>query len=209
MIALDRIASRLGRQDEQPNKELARDLAERGDVAGISEIAAHLWDRDNAVRSDCIKVLYEAGELKPDLIAPYAMDFVRLLGDKQNRLVWGGMSALATIAIVAADKLYPHASEIQTAIAGGSVITVDEGIKTLARLASTSPDRNAALFPALIEHLETCRSKEVPQHAESTLVAVNPANRVSFIEVLERRFPELTPPQAARIKRILKHIGAG
>lgn len=206
MGAIERIASKLGRQDEAQNQELARELAEHNDAAGIAEIAAHLWDRDTAVRSDCIKVLYEVGELKPELIAPYAADFVRLLGDKQNRLVWGGMSALATIATVAADALDPYAGEIQAAMARGSVITVDTGVKTLARLAASSAERNASLFPALLAHLETCRAKEVPQHAESTLVAVTPSNRAAFVAVLERRLPDLTPPQAARLQRLIRKV---
>src|SRR5262245_21792106 len=103
MTALDRIASRQGRRDEGPNFELARELAETGDAEAISLIAEHLWDNDQNVRSDCIKVLYELGELKPELIAPYADDFLRLLADKQMRMVRGGMTALATIATAAAD----------------------------------------------------------------------------------------------------------
>jgi hypothetical protein len=206
MAVIDRVASKLGRNDEVPNQELARDLAARGATDEIAEIAAHLWDRDAAVRSDCIKVLDEIGSLNPALIAPYAEDFVRLLGDKQNRLVWGGMTALASIATITADTLYPHVAEIQAAMARGSVITVDQGVKTLAGIAAGSPERNAALFPLLLAHLETCRSKEVPQHAESTLVAVDATNRDAFVDVMHRRLPELTPPQAARIKRLVRRL---
>jgi hypothetical protein len=209
MSTIERIAARLGRSDEVPNKALARDLAARNDAAGIAEIAAHLWDRDAATRSDCIKVLYEAAELNPALVAPHAAAFVRLLGDKQNRMVWGGMSALAEIAPVAGDALSPHVAEIRAAMARGSVIAVDAGVKTLARLAAGSPERNAALFPVLLDHLATCRAKEVPQHAESSLVAVTPANRAAFVAVLERRLPELTPAQAARVKRVVKSAAAG
>jgi hypothetical protein len=206
MTALDRVASRQGRRDEGPNLELARELAESGDAEAISLIADHLWDRDQNVRSDCVKVLYELGELKPELIAPYADDFLRLLADKQMRMVWGGMTAIATIATVAADTLYPRAGEIQAAMGRGSVIAVDNGVRALARLAATTPERNAALFPVLLAHLERCRAKEVPQHAEHTVVAVTPDNRDAFVAVLERRFPELSPAQATRVKRILKNL---
>ena len=95
MSALNRLASSLGRRDEVPNQELARDLAARKDKAGIREIAENLWNKDKNIQADCIKVLYEVGYLEPKLIADYAEDFVKLLRSKNNRLVWGGMTALA------------------------------------------------------------------------------------------------------------------
>jgi hypothetical protein len=208
MSVLDRIASRQGRRDEEPNFELARELAETGNAEAIQEIADHLWDRDPAVRGDCIKVLYELGELKPELIAPYADDFARLLADRQMRMVWGGMSAIATIATVAADELYPHAGEIEAAMGRGSVIAVDNGVRALARLAASSPERNAALCPVLLDHLERCRAKEVPQHAESSLVAVTPENHAAFIAVLEQRLPELSSAQTTRVKRVIRQAHA-
>lgn len=204
MSAIDRIASRLGRNDEAPNFELARHLAAGNDSASVAEMAAHLWDRDTAVRSDCIKVLYETGELNPNLIAPYASDFLRLLTDKHNRMVWGGMIAISTIAGIAADALYPHLDEILSAMARGSVITVDNAVRALGRIAASSPERNDVIFPALLCHLETCRPKEIPQHAEHTLTAVSADNRDAFVAMLERRAPELTPSQLARVRKVLK-----
>ena len=50
------------------------------------------------IASDCIKTLYEVGYLKPELIAPYVGDFLKLIKSRENRLVWGGMLALSTIA---------------------------------------------------------------------------------------------------------------
>jgi len=199
-----RIACKLRRDEEVPNVELALELSETVDVAGIAEIAGHLSDRDRAVRSDCIKVLYEIGYRNPDLIAPYVEEFLTLLSDKQNRLVWGGMTALSTIAPRAADILFPRVDEIVAAMHGGSVITVDHAVKTLAGIASTSSDRNLILFPVLLDHLRNCRAKEVPQHAESTFVAVTAGNRAAFIATLRAREEEFTPPQAVRIRRLIK-----
>ncbi len=204
MSVIERIACKLGRDDEGPNVELALELAERADVEGIAEIAGHLVDRDRAVRSDCIKVLYEIGYRNPELIAPYADAFLGLLSDKQNRLVWGGMTALSTIAPLTAETLFPRVDEIVDAMRSGSVITVDHGVKTIAGIASTSSERNATLFPVLLDHLRTCRAKEVPQHAESTFVAVTSGNRAAFIEVLESREEEFTAPQAARVRKLIK-----
>jgi hypothetical protein len=68
-----------------PNQELARELAAREDRAGVREIAENLWNPEPNVRSDCLKVLYEIGYLRPDLVAPYAGDFLKLLGGRNNR----------------------------------------------------------------------------------------------------------------------------
>ena len=97
MSVLNRIAHFQQRRDEIPNQELARDLAAKKDKAGIREIAEHLWDKNKNVQADCIKVLYEIGYMNPALIAGYAEDFIKLLKSKNNRLVWGGMTALAMI----------------------------------------------------------------------------------------------------------------
>ena len=141
MSTLDRIAYFQGRRDEVPNQELARDLATREDQDGIREIAEALWHREPNVRSDCLKVLYEIGYRKPELVAPYAGDFLKLLGSRNNRLVWGAMIGLSTVAEIAADEIYPHAAEIQRAMAGGTIITLDAGILALSRLAATGDDR--------------------------------------------------------------------
>jgi hypothetical protein len=204
MSILNNIAYFQNRRDEVPNQELARELAEFKNEAGIREIAENLWHQNQHVQSDCLKVLYEIGYLNPELIAPYAGDFVKLLRHKNNRLVWGSMIALSTIAEFRAGELYPHVEEIKQVMAQGSVITIDNGVKTLAGIASTNDDYNRVIFPYLIHHLQTCRSKEIPQHSEKTLVAVNAANKETFITILEMRMAELTAPQLARVKKVIK-----
>jgi len=209
MPALARIASALGRRDDLPDRELAADLARTRDRSGVAEIASGLQDRNPRIQSDCIKVLYEIGYLDPDLVAPYAADFLGLLASRNNRLVWGGSLALATVAACAADELYPHADEILAALRTGSVITVDNAVRTLAGLAAARADYNRALFPHLLEHLATCRPKELAQHAESSLPAVTAENRPAFLQVLAARSGELTAVQQARVKKVVKAAGGG
>jgi len=204
MSVLERIAYFQGRRDEVPNQELAKDLVQTKDRAGIQEIAASLWHKDVNVRSDCVKVLYEVGYLDPSLIADYAGDVLKLLHSKNNRLVWGAMITLATVAGLKADELYHHRAEIQEAMAGGSVITVDAAVKALATVASKKDAYRAELFPLLLRHLQTCRPKDVPQHAESTLVAVDASHSAAFVASLEKRLPDLSGSQAARVKKVLR-----
>jgi hypothetical protein len=58
----------------------------------------------------------------------------------------------------------------------------------------------------LLNHLETCRPKEVPQHAEKTAVAVDAKNKKKFVEVLERRLIDMSRSQAARVKKVIKEV---
>jgi hypothetical protein len=204
MSVLNRIAHFQNHRDEVPNQELARDLAAQQDAAGIREIAENLWNKDKKVRADCIKVLYEIGYLDPALVADYAEDFVQLLKSGNNRLVWGGMTALGAIAELKADVIYAHLDEIQKTMDAGSVITMDNGILALARAASQSDEYNRAMFPYLLNHLKTCRPKDVAQHAEKTLPAVNAANKAEFIAALEKRMIDLSGSGLARVKKVIK-----
>ena len=206
MTALERIGYFLNQRDVTANQVLARDLAANQDSAGIAEIAANLWNKKEAIRADCIKVLYEVGFINPGLIVPYASDFLRLLLSRNNRLVWGGMYALGCIAPLCADELFPHVREIEKAMQQGSVITVDNGVKALAGIASAKPENQAAILPYLLEHLGKCRTKEVPQHAESTFVAITGEYTQPFREILEKRAEEMTPPQVQRIRKLLKKL---
>ena len=203
MSVLQRIAHFQNRQDDIPNQELARDLAARKDASGIYEIAENLWNMDQNIQADCIKVLYEIGYIDPSLIEEYAEDFLKLLGFSNNRLVWGGMIALSTIAEKNADFIHAHLPDVLRALNTGSVITVDNAVKTLA-LAASSEEYRASMFPHLLEHLRNCRPKDVPQHAEKTLPAVDASNRDDFITVLEKRMEDLSSAQITRVKKVIK-----
>lgn len=206
MSVLDQIAHFQGRRDEVPNQELARQLAGARDAEGVREIAKNLWHRDRRVQADCIKVLYEVGYLAPELVAPYASEFLKLLRSRNNRLVWGGMIALATIAGLATDTLYPQRAEILKAMEHGSVITVDAGVQALAGLAATRAERRRELLPILFEHLRTCRPKDVAQHCEKIAPAVDAEHADAFIQVLETRMEDLSKAQVSRVNRVVRQV---
>ncbi len=203
MSVLNRIAYLQNRRDEVPNQELARELAEQKDRAGIREIAENLWNRDKNIQADCVKVLYEIGYLDPSLIADYAEDYLKLLRSRNNRLVWGGMIALSTVAELKADVIHAHLDEILKAMHAGSVITVDNAVKTLALAASNEAYR-PAIFPHLLEHLRTCRPKDVPQHSEKSLPAVDASNKAVFIATLQKRMEDLSASQITRVRKVIK-----
>jgi hypothetical protein len=183
---------------------VARELAQSRNQADIREIAEALWDKNPNTQSDCLKVLYELGYLAPELIADYTDDFLSLLKHRNNRMVWGGMIALSTVADLKAAEIFPHVNEIVQVMEKGSIITMDNGIKALALVASQKDEYRKVIFPTLLDHLKTCRPKEVPQHAEKSLPAVTPGNKSDFVHVLEKRLEDMTASQAARLKKIIK-----
>ena len=204
MSVINRLAYSQNRRDEVPNQELARDLAAHKDKAGIREIAENLWNKDKNIQADCIKVLYEVGYIEPALIASYAEDFVKLLKSKNNRLVWGGMIALAEAAKTNPDAVFKHLDEIKKAKEAGSVITVDNSIAVLAYTAAANVEYNKVIFPYLLKHLSGCRPKEVAQHSEKTLPAVNADNKDAFIKVLNKRMEDLSGAGLTRVKKVIK-----
>ena len=206
MAVINRIAYYQNRNDEVPNQELARDLAEHEDRLGIQEIAENLWNSEPSVQSDCLKVLYEIGYLKPELVVDYAGDFLKLLKSRNNRLVWGAMIALSTIAAQRAEFLYPHVGEIQRSMDSGSVITRDNGVKVLAAIAAHNDEYRLKIFPYLLHNLRTCRPKDVPQHAESILPAIDASNRDDFIGTLDQRMEDLSGTQVVRVRKVIKKV---
>jgi hypothetical protein len=204
MSVLDKLAHSLGRRDEAPNQELARGLAAKKDKKGIREIAQNLWNKDKNIQADCIKVLYEVGYIEPKLIADYADDFVKCLKSRNNRLVWGGMTALAEVAKANPDAVFKNLDAIKKAKETGSVITVDGAVSTLAFTAAANKKYNETIFPYLLKHLSSCRPKEVPQHSEKTLPAVTTSNKADFIKVLEKRMEDLSGGGLARVKKVIK-----
>lgn len=204
MTILTRLASIQNRRDEEPNLLLAHELVEGGDVNGIREIAANLWNKDKRIQSDCDSVLEEIGRVAPELIVDFTPDFLKLLTIKNNRMVWGAMINLSLIADLVPDQIFKNLDLIKKTIDGGSVITVDSGMKTLGIVASVKPEYNCVIFPYLIEKLKTCRPKSVAQYAESVYRAVGPHNQEAYIQVLNQRLNSLSASQVRRVKKLLK-----
>lgn len=116
------------------------------------------------------------------------------------------MIALSTIASLKPKEIYEKLDDVYLAIKTGSTITLDNGIKTLALIAAVNEEYNKRIFPFLVEHLKTCKPRDVPQHAEKILVAVNERNKSDYEKVLDIRQNDLSAAQIVRIKKIYKEI---
>ncbi len=203
MSALKKIAFSLDRRDEVPNQELAQDLAEKKDHKGIGEIAANLWNKEKKIQANCIKVLYEIGYIAPELIGDYSADFLKLLKSPNNRMVWGGMIALSTIAGIKAPEIFKNLDLIRETMEKGSVITVDSGIKALSIAASKDNKYRKKIFPHLLDYLNNCRPKQIPMYAEFVFRAVDRRNKQDYLQVLEKRRDVLKSTQLKRIDKVV------
>jgi hypothetical protein len=206
LSVLARIAFFQNRRDEIPNQLLAKELAEKENKVGIKEIAENLRNKNQNVQSDCLKVLYEIGYLKPILIADYTQSFLALLKSRNNRMVWGAMIALATIADKKPKEIYVRLGDVTGAMDKGTLITVVWGTKVLAKVAAADKTYKQKIFPLLTAQLKKCLPRDVPMHAESILPAIDAENKQEFLSIIEERKPEMTASQLARLKKVTKNL---
>jgi hypothetical protein len=207
MKAIDLLATSLHRRDDVPNQELANVIIAGNRHEWVKELVENLNHKDKNIQSDCIKVLYEIGERNaPELIAPYWGAFLKILEGKNNRLIWGAMTALDMIALFKPGELYNHLDSICLAIENGSVITIDHGVSILAKLASIKSYESRAL-PLLIEQLARCPAKQFPMYIEKSVIAINPENKTEFNSIIDARYSDLEKDsQKKRVDRILKKL---
>lgn len=206
MTVLDKLATALNRRDEVPNQELAQRIAEAGDKSAVKELAENLFHKDKNIQSDCIKVLYEIGERRPELIAGYYKEFGRLLESKNNRLVWGAMTALDTIALKEPKGVYSMLARILAIADAGSVITKDHAVGILVKLASVKQYADDC-GPLLIEQLIKSPNNQFPMYAEKSLAVINEKNKKRFQELMMKRIDGLEKEsQKKRVRKVLKTI---
>lgn len=206
MSIYEKLSSRTGGKGEEAEVALAIVLAEKPNAQAIQELLAGLKDKDRKLQADCIKVLYEIGYRDPQQIAAHALDFLPLLTSKNNRMVWGGMIALSTVAALSADDLFPRLDVILNAFEKGSVITKDAGVSVLAGIASAKPAYAEKIVPMLLKHLTNCRPSSVAQHSERASVAIRAPHFDAFREVLQKRLPDLSETQARRVNKLIRQF---
>ena len=207
MRVLEELATALGRRDEVPNQELARRIVHERDTTAVQELVDNLAHKNKAIQSDCIKVLYEIGEINPDLIAKYYQEFGKLLESKSNRLVWGAMIALDTITLKQSKDVHGMLPKIlEVADNSGSVIARDHAVGILAKLATLKPYKRDSIV-LLIEQLMSCPENQFPMYVEMCAPVIDADNRKRFQQVIETRMQELDrESQKKRVARVLKKL---
>jgi hypothetical protein len=206
MSVINKLATALNRRDEVPNQELAKEIVRTNDRRGVKELVENLANKDKRFQSDCIKALYEIGFRAPDLISPYYREFAALLNSKNNRLVWGAMTALDSIAAKEPKQIYSLLRKLLDVADSGSVITRDHLVGILVKLGAMKQYADKCV-PLLIEQLMNCPNNQFPMYAEMSLPVVTKKNRKAFQNVLARRLEALEKEsQRKRIAKVLKQL---
>ncbi len=205
--AIQLIATSLGRRDDKPNQDLAVEIIRSKRIDWVKELVDNLYNKDKNIQSDCIKVLYEIGELgAADLIVPYCETFGNMLTSKNNRLVWGVMTALDIITTIQPETIFKLLPRIILAMDDGSVITKDHGVGILTKLSAFSAYAETT-FPLLLAQLKICPPKQLPMYAEKSIIAVHPSNKKQFIELIQARLSEMEKDsQKQRLYKLIRKM---
>jgi len=206
MHVIDKLASSVGRRDTEPNKDLAQQIVAKNDKAAIKELVANLNNENKNLQSDCIKVLYEVGERKPELLSDYDKEFLELLTNKNNRLVWGAMTALDCIASINPKGIYKNLSLILKISDTGSVITKDHAIGILTKVATVKEYNDTALT-LLLDQFKTTATNQLPMYAENAIPVIGDKYKKDFIKVLSSRLNDIEKDtKRNRVEKVIKKL---
>lgn len=206
MNVINKLASSLNRRDEVPNQELAAEIANSNDKKAVKELVENLSNKNSAIQSDCIKVLYEIGTVKPALIAGFADSFISLLNNKNNRLQWGAMTALHAITNEKPGAIYKALAAIIAVADKGSVITNDHCVGILIKLAAIKEYAEGA-FSLLLERLKASATNQLPMYSENALPVINDKNKAIFIKTLTSRLADIEKEtKRARVEKVIKKL---
>ncbi len=206
MTIIDKLATSLNRRDEIPNQELAKQIAKSNDKKSVKELVDHLSNKNKNIQSDCIKVIYEIGTLKPKLLADFSKELIALLDSKNNRLQWGAMTALNTITNESPKPIYKALGKIIDVADKGSVITNDHCVGILIKLCAIKEYAEDA-FALLNERLKISPTNQLPMYAENALSIINDKNKAAFIKTLNSRLPDIEKDtKRIRVEKVLKKL---
>lgn len=206
MSTIDKIAYYLGARDEVPNQVLAKFLVDNKDIDGMDEIASYLYDKNKSVSSDCLKVIYEAGYIDPQMTSKYIEDFLKLLTSKNNRMVWGAMIAVSNVTPFEHEKIFEKIDLIMKLTETGTVITHIHGINVMLKLCSIESKYYDKLYPILIDYLKECRPVDFGKRVELYTSIINDDNRDEILRIVNIRLPDINKNQQSRIKKALKEV---
>lgn len=207
MHIIDQLASASGQKEQALNIELAQKIAATGNKAAVKELIEGLEHKTKAIRHDCIKVLYEIAYIKPGLLAVYGSVFVDLLDHKDNRMQWGAMTVLSSIAAEIPAVLFNALGKIVDVANSGSVITRDHCVRILVVLAGADKYASVAL-PLLQEQILGAPVNQVPSYAEQALPVIDAAHKAPFIKTLTIRLGDIEQDsKRKRVEKVLKKLG--
>ena len=202
------LASSLGRRDEKPNIDLARNIVQAKNRKAIDELIQLCQGRERKLAADAIKVIYEIGYVQPALIKDLVYILLDLLNTKHNRLQWGAMTALNTLGTVCPGELYQNTSRIIDTMHTGTVITKDAGVKLLVELASDA-NRSQEIIPILLEFIQDAPLNQFPTYCQRIGSLPLGKHAHEFAKIIRSRLPEFEayPPKHIKLMFVLNQLG--
>lgn len=204
---VSRLSRARGRRDEEPNVQLAEELARSNDVDGIARVAEIAITGGRQAQSDAIKVLYEVGARNAVLLRPHMQCFLQLIESRNNRMVWRAMTALAQLASVDADPIAANLDAILAAADTGSAIAKDQAMQILIAL-KARPDLARGATVHLLARLKSAAVNQLPMYAERIHGALEARDYPEFRKVLMMRLADHMPKsKRRRIETIMRKLG--
>ncbi|HEY6163123.1 MAG TPA: hypothetical protein VI112_17985 [Bacteroidia bacterium] len=208
MKTLDLLATSLGRRDEVPNVELAKEIVKKKDKKAVAELITIVQNEKKDLQHDAIKTLYEIAERDAGLVSSHCRFFITLLESKSNRMQWGAMTALERVTPGNEKIVYAALPKIIAIADAGSVITRDHAVNILIMLCKVKAYQKNA-FSLLLEQVLSSPPNQVPAYAEHALPVINEKNKKEFARVLTSRLKDIEKEsKKKRVENVLKKISS-
>ncbi len=172
--------------------------------AQVIQWIAGLESSSRSTRGESIQLLYRTGEHFPELLADHIEVFRKLLTHTDNRMIWGGMSALDRVCAVRAAAIFQILPDILDAAGKGSVITRDNAVSILTRLARHAGYTETAL-PLLLEQMRNCPTNQLAMYAENAREIITKNYLQEFRQLLQLRLAHVDrDTMKRRIEKVIR-----
>jgi len=207
MSLVEKLASSLDRNDEQPNIDLAVELSKKQDLSSeVLELLGIVNHGTKEQRHDAIKVLYELANIRPDVFGDKFEFVFDLLETKDNRLLWGTLALLAKICHSNLEKTFSHLPQILAAAERGSVIAKDNAFDILLQL-SSAMGHSSEVQQNIISFLENAAPNQLPMYAEKAATALVQSNNADIVHALIGRLDHmLTDAKRGRLEKAIAKL---
>lgn len=197
------LSSSQERIDQQPNKDLAKQIIQTQDGAAIAELEQLLKSKKKNQLFDVLKTIEMIGEEAPEMIAHLFEPLSFCLQHPVNKIVWIGMSAMSHVSRFHPQLTYELLPKIIHTMENGGVIMRDKGFKMMVIL-YTETDYQGDLKLLMLEQLRVAPDNQFGQYLEKWIAVILKEDIPDLIGVIEERLPELT--DANHRKRAEKNL---
>ncbi len=200
------LANSLGRRDQVPNISLAQNIAESKNTGDIEQLCDILMHGKTPLKVDAIKVLYEVGARQPELISQYLDIFLKTMVSRNNRIIWGSLTAIAQICKIKPEAVHAHLQTILDAADASSVIAKDQAFEILCQL-KTVKSLSSTATPLLFDRLSKAAINQLPMYAEKAASVLDDRDKAEFREILAGRLDDhMVQSKRKRLEKILKYL---